>query len=720
MFGRPGRYRVLIQQYGLRHCLYRMFYDLRCKSGLLKRRFPPWQWEDRPLEFWLHKSIPSTPDGYQAFRENCGIRFFFPLGQPPKIPAEWVCGAVEEAEELLRGNFRYFSQQRGNLGWPNPDWLKNPFTGYRDNAGKHWCDLAPFDPARGDIKYIWEPSKFGWAYALARAYAAEPKEQYAQTFWQFFESWLKANPPQMGPNWLSGQEIAIRLFACIFGAYVFWNSPATTNDRIASLIVFLGASAERIAGNINYARAQMGNHAVSEAAGLLTVGLMFPELKGASSWLRLARYVLTDEVRKYNFADGSYTQHSMNYHRLMLHDYLWCLRLGELNELSFSELINERLKLSYQFLYQLQDPDSSSLPNYGPNDGAMILPLNDCDHADYRPIIGAMHFLFKRERLYDTDPWSEDLLWLFGPQALKSPIRPIPIVSSDFLHGGYFTMRGRHSWAMVRCHSYCNRPNQADMLHLDLWWNGINVLCDSGSFTYYDPKENWHHYFPSTFAHNTVTVAGLDQMIKGARFQWYSLVKSRFIAHSQGKQIELWQGEHYGYQRLPTKVTCRRTICRMTESYWVVIDDLMGHGREKASLLWHLPDYKSSFENNIVQLFTPEGVVVIAVYASTAPSKIGVARGETKDRRIGWQSLYYGQKRPSPTLYMDLYGDFPLRFITFISLGQQVIPTCESKNFIIWPEDDSGGDMFEVKFPDKPRQDNTQIIAKYAGEVVKI
>jgi len=101
---------------------------------------------------------------------------------------------------------------------------------------------------------------------------------------------------------------------------------------------------------------------------------------------------------------------------------------------------------------------------------------------------------------------------------------------------------------MVRCHSYRNRPNQADMLHLDLWWRGVNVLRDSGSFTYYDPLTEWNRYFLSAAAHNTITVAGQDQMIKGPRFQWFSLVQSRFLGYRENELGSLWRG---GTHRLP-------------------------------------------------------------------------------------------------------------------------------------------------------------------------
>ena len=355
MLTRLRAYRALIRQYGWRRCLFRVAYDWKRKHGLLKRKYPASRWQERPLASWLTRGMPGDARTYRAYREDIAVRFFFPPGSPPRPREEWRAGPVRVTRGLRDGRFPYFWHLEGSLGSPHADWFVNPFTGQRDSAERHWCDCGDFEPERGDIKFIWEASRFGWAFALARAYGADPQDEYAEVFWQLLEAWMAANPPQLGPNWMCGQEIAFRVLACTFACYAFWNSRATTDERVAALVAFLAGSAERIAGNIDAARNQMGNHATSEAAGLWTVGVLFPELEQAERWRKLGHYVLEGEVRQYNWPDGSYVQHSMNYQRLMLQTYLWCLRLGELNGHSFSEPTRARLTSSYEFLYQLQD-----------------------------------------------------------------------------------------------------------------------------------------------------------------------------------------------------------------------------------------------------------------------------------------------------------------------------------------------------------------------------
>lgn len=700
--------------------MFRAVYDLRQKHGLLARGFPAWNWSDRPLGYWLAPGVPTSPTEYRIFRQDRPVPFFFGPGSPPTPPTEWVVDAKAQSQEILAGKFTYFSKLKGNLGYPPADWLGNPFTNQRDTADEHWCDIASFDPQRGDIKYLWEPSRFCWAYALVRAYASERNDIYARAFWTLFESWLAANPPQMGPNWRCGQEIAIRVIACVFALNAFWNCPDTTDERIAAMVTFLAGSAQRIAGNIDQARAQMGNHAVSEATGLWTVALLFPELKHAGGWQKLARHVLEDEVRQFNWPDGSYCQHSMNYHRLMLHDYLWSMRLAQLNRQPFSDLMTERLTRSYEFLYQLQDPETGLMPNYGPNDGALILPLSGCDYQDYRPVIGAMHYLINKAVLYEPGQWQENLLWLWGSDALKVRHQGVKKTSSDFNFGGYYTLCGLESWAMVRCHTYRNRPNQADMLHCDLWWKGVNVLGDSGSYTYNDPQTNWQSYFVSSAAHNTVMLGGLDQMVKGKRFQWHTLLQSKCIARRKGDTMELWQGEHYGYRRLSSKAVCRRTICRILDDHWVIVDDILGQGSEKIALFWHLPDGPCSPNDNGVVLQTTQGTVDITVLASCDSGHTAIARGEDGDRRLGWQSLYYGEKLPRPTLYFDEACDLPLRLITLVSLGRKTSDIEYSPQSLHWSTDHPQPVSMELSFPDKPGTERSRLVVKCGEESITL
>lgn len=592
--------------------------------------------------------------------------------QRPTLDPSWASDAIERAEGLAAGRFPYFQRLFGHLSFPATDWFRNPFTGAATDAQAHWLDRADFDPALGDIKVIWEPSRFTWVYDLARAHAATGDATHAETFWQLVASWRDANPPQRGPNWQCGQEVAIRVIALAFGLQAFWGHSATTPRRVADLVVLLAASAERIAANIDYARAQMGNHATSEAAALITVARLVPELARAGDWLRLGKHVLADESKRFHWPDGSYVQHSMNYHRLMLDAYLWAGALGARVDDPLPPDQLERLDRSWRFLYEMQDPDSGRVPNYGPNDGAQLLPLHGCGYLDYRPDIDAYSLLTRGRPRFGRGPWSEKGAWLFGASGRLDAASPEPPRRGQwFASGGYDTFRGRDSWAMVRCHRYRNRPNQADMLHVDLWWRGINLLRDSGTFTYHDPATRWERYFVSTAAHNTVRLGGVDQMIKGARFQWHSLIDARRHGRHVAGDIEVWSGEHRGYRRLPSRAIHGRAIVRCGDACWIVIDDLKGRGSEVVELYWHLHDAPLQMLDGGCRLATCQGTVSLAIAAS-AGFTLTAHRGDDAAVRAGWESLHYGERTAAPTIVAATTAALPVRFVTVVAIGESL------------------------------------------------
>jgi hypothetical protein len=259
----------LIRRFGVGWLAGRMGYSLGRRLGLLRLRMPSYAWDDRPLSTWLRPGIPSGPGAYAAWREQNRPAFFF-----DELPPAFSEDAVPEAERILGGELKFFRHDWLEVGFP-PDWNRNPVTGFELDPKAHWSRLS--DDGDGDIKFIWEASRFDMTYTLARAYASGRDERFAEAFWDLVESWAEANPPNRGPNWMDGQECALRLAAWTFGLHAFLYSPASTPERVSLLVTMIAAHAERIDRNIGFALSTRGNHAITEALGLWLAGLMFPE-----------------------------------------------------------------------------------------------------------------------------------------------------------------------------------------------------------------------------------------------------------------------------------------------------------------------------------------------------------------------------------------------------------------------------------------------------------
>jgi asparagine synthase (glutamine-hydrolysing) len=647
------------------------------KAGLYRLQFPCRQWRTDEYRHWLAPGFPVDPGELLRQWRKEGTNHFVPESNGDEYSSclaelagrDGAASIEAEAEAIRRGRFRYFFKEGGDLGIP-PDWSLNPFHGGRAPNQAHWSSIPVHSGVFGDIKYIWEPGRFAAAYTLSRAYRATGDEAHAECFWQLVESWGIANPPNHGPHWRCGQEISLRLMAWAFALHVFKESPATTPDRFVRMLGMIAAQAHRVAGTTLYAHLQENNHSISEGAGLWTLGILFPMLAGAEAWRRKGRDILEKDAFRLLCEDGSFSQKSNNYHRLMLHDYLYCLRLGEVNGFTLDTGAVRRIGKAAVFLLNMMDPTSGWAPNTGGNDGALILPLNCCDYNDMRPVVAAVHYFFNKERIFDTGPWHEDLYWFYGPEALqKEPCRP-RIEEMAASEGGFHTIRGDESWAMLRCGPNLQRPRDPDSLHLDLWWRGRNIAMDPGSYRYYDAPP-WNNGLQSTRCHNTVSVDGVDQLERGPRFMWVGGHDARLLWRGRQRLLSCIEAEHDGYSRLAHPVRHRRAVLRAADVAWIVIDDLSGEEAHELELQWLISWAERRADGPFQRLDYPEGSVWFLSLA-LEPEAPGHAISDWVEHPVesnvrGWCSRYYGVREPALSFRLRMRYHVSARLLTIFS-----------------------------------------------------
>ena len=673
----------LWQHLGPEWLAYRLSYAARLRTGALRRRIPAAAWNDQPFDSFLSDRTLAEPLRYQDYRNDEGPPFFFSVSRRSEYQlwfARWDTGPTTPdlvCEDLQQGRIRYFENSTGQAGFP-PNWHSNPFTGERSPDSRHWSEIGDFD--HGDLKIIWEPSRFSFVYALVRAYWRTGNEQYAEIFWRLVADWREHNSPQLGANWKCGQEISFRVMAWCFGLYGFLDAEATTAERIAQLAQIIAVSGVRIHANVEYALSQQSNHGISEGVGLWTIGALFPEFRFAEQWKKAGLRVLESLGRELIYDDGAFSQHSANYHRLMLHDYLWALRLGKVLDQPFSVELQERVSKAGEFLYQLQDDNSGQVPNYGQNDGALLLPLSNCDYNNFRPVIQSAHYLSERTRCYSAGPWDEDLLWLFGPEALAAPVAKKVRADLKAEQAGCYTLRSEESFAFARCSTFRHRPSQADLLHLDLWWRGQNIARDAGTFSYNAPPP-WNNPLARTAYHNTVGVDGLDQMDRAGRFLWLPWAKGRVrpSKRTANGHLAYWEGAHDGYERLNDPVCHRRAILQVS-THWLVIDQLASMGEHEYRLHWLLLDapYESDEKAMRLRLETLKGFYFMQVSASSSKSEWSLVRADEASPR-GWRAPCYNTREPALSLavtarastmrFCTLFGPQP----SWLSLSERAV-----------------------------------------------
>lgn len=667
----------LYRELGPRWMLFRLAYAFRLRTGLLRLQMPKGDWDDYQTHI---KAIPSKPKREPLFLFKDGA-----LHLPQQVPWDQQT-AVEEADRLLGGEIRYFAHRFFRTGFP-PAWHKDPRSGFELPPARHWSEYS--DDLSTDIKYIWEPNRFFFVYPLVRAYAASHDEQYPEAFWTLIEDWAKHNPPNSGPNWVDGQEIALRLIAWTFGCFAFRHSPSSTPQRLERFLLYVAAQAERIYRNRAFAVFTHNNHSVTEAFALWMTGLLFPTLKHAEKYLAFGHHSLEREARAQIFPDGAYSMYSLNYHRFVLHLYLYAMRLAEINHYPLSAHIGQAVAASLDYLSSLIEPQTGAMPVYGSNDGALVLPLNNCDFTDYRPLLQVGWYITKGERLFEPGPWDEDVFWLCGAAAgagepsssanhTKSAKRENTNISQPrapggeaFPNGGIYLLRGANSRAVIRCTDFRARPSHADQLHMDLWLGSHNIAIDAGTYLY-SGEGVWRNGLARTAVHNTVTVDGKDQMTLLSRFTWTNWSKGKVHRHEK----TLWQGEQDGYA--PVRHT--RTVMALEGDRWLVIDALEDSQPHQYTLHWLFADFPFEQKDTLVLLDVNGLKYKVQLGLRQGGGKFSLLRADPGSTR-GWRSRYYAHKEPALSVMLEANQPSAV-FWSFFGFEDDRVETNEGALFI--------------------------------------
>ncbi|MGC8690986.1 MAG: alginate lyase family protein [Caldisericum sp.] len=580
----------------------------------------------------------------------------------------------------------------GDYGNPI-DWHYNPKKNVSWPKDIHWSKVMKFEKVCGDIKLTWEVNRFPHLYYLVRAYIITKNSKYVKAFLEQLKHWETSNLYDYGVNWFSGQELAIRVLSWIYALYMMGDDNNFKEDDFQRLLKLIYLHALHIEKNISYAYyAVYNNHLIGEALALYIVGTLFPYFSESIRWKKRGKAILESEKCLGQFyKDGGYCQLSFNYQRLALHYYLWALRIAELNGDSFNEEIFDIMDRSAKFLYSFVNLEDGRLPNWGSNDGALLNPWTSCDYSDYRPLINSLSYITRKKRAFQGGPWDEELFWFFGKDSLNSDFEPYELKSRSFQITGLHVLRANEgTFATLRCGDIFDRFGQADELHTDVWWKGLNIAIDGGSYLYNDELQ-YHKYFMGTSSHNTVVVNGEDQMLLFRRFKWLYLTKAKLLNFSEKYVI----GEHYGYKRLNEGIIHRREVQIINSEEFLILDQLTQKKNVFVNydLHWLLNDFEFRIEQidrNIskVTLFTPKGKYYI-FFSSDIGCKLVINRAvEDNKNPDGWQSRYYGEKIPALSLHFICSSKKGVKFFTFF--------TAKEKNYFHLKEVIGGENAFAL------------------------
>ena len=379
----------------------------------------------------------------------------------------------------------------------------------------------------------------------------------------------------------------------------------------------------------------------------------YPQLpcKDGRQWAQAGRLALERSVGRLLMPDGSFAQHSITYHRLVIDTLaqieIWrrCFDLAP-----FSERFSERCFAATSWLTSLVDSNSGDAPNLGSNDGAFCYQLHSQHYRDFRPTLQLASVLFQCHPALPSGPWDEPLHWLglVGdgiPTQVEQP-SPTPQITL-FADGGYSVLRpATSSWALLRLPTYRFRPVHADPLHFDLWHQGVNLLRDGGSYSYNSTPADLAT-FPGIASHNTMQFDGAEPMPRLGRFLWGDWLQLEAPPQVESNSVT-------AAYRCPHGRHQREIRVEATGHNWTITDTCSGF-QHQAMLRWRLCPGEWRLEGT--SLIGP--MATLQIHCDQPITRFELVSG--------WESRHYGSKTMLPVLEVTV-SQAPAILTTFIQL----------------------------------------------------
>jgi Heparinase II/III-like protein/Heparinase II/III N-terminus len=577
--------------------------------------------------------------------------------------SDYADDIVTRADAICRGTLTLLGT-RVDYG-QRVRWQADPMSG-RDWPHVFHARIDIFGGAAryGDVKYVWELNRHQFLPTLGKAYRLTRDPRYVAAGVQMIDHWIEDNPYQLGINWASALEVAIRALAWVQACGLFEGATSFDGRRRQKILASLEDHRRYLSRHLSTYFSPY-NHLVGEAAALSVLGTALPALSGAAGWRESAWRMLVRETTRQFHPDGGSVEQATGYHHFTLGFYLQAALARRRVGLPIDGPIWTALERASEYSMYLTRPDGQ-MPAIGDGDEGRAFDLEQASLWDFRVFLALAATLYGRgdfKRIAGVFP--SDLAWVIGRKGWDEydslPTCPPTSTSKSLESSGYYILRsGWENDAQYLCFDcgeisagvrHADVPSaahgHADALAIEVSVSGRPALVDPGFYTYNGSAE-WHRYFRDTAAHNTVVVDGESQATYRGRLRWsqgYRATPHHWVTTAC---MDYAEGSHDGYTRLASPVQHRRGVLFMKPDYWLLRDELTGEGEHQIDRYFHLaPDFDPTVLGSRVSARDRDGVglLIIALEDDALTTHVWTDGDAPED---GWVATGYGQRRRAP------------------------------------------------------------------------
>ena len=533
-----------------------------------------------------HQIDVIQPKSTEAKNQTAQQKFFISSRKDITAPKDKNAKLKATVEDMYNGMYPYFQTSKFKISEKNK-WFYNPLSEHTYPQNIHWSKVSDFSEKEGDIKFVWEISRFCYLYDIIR-YDHHFSLDSSDFVFDEIADWIACNSAENGPNYLSGQEIALRILNWIYALHFYSESERLKTSIYNKIVDSIHQQAQHIDRELHFAKSFVrNNHLLSESLALFTVGLIFPQFKESENWVKKGHETFCHEILYQFDSNGAYLQHSFNYQRVAIQLCTWFIQLCHLNKISVSKNIKERLLSAVDFMMTfIGNKSTGEVPNFGNNDGSLFFPLNNEEHTNYYPQLQAMASVLGTDLGVQS---FEDVYW-FNINREHNTTLEKKYGIFNFDEEGYYVASEDNCLTFLWCPRLKNRPAQADMLHVDIWYNGENILRDNGTYLY-NTTPSLRNYFFGSRSHNTILYNGEDLMKKGKRFIFYFWPKKVAACVRSVDDTFIFSGEIVIYPKTKSRLSILRTIKKKKDRIeWEVKDTLKNSSKKTWTQIWNISD----------------------------------------------------------------------------------------------------------------------------------
>ncbi len=489
---------------------------------------------------------------------------------------------------------------------------------------------------------------------LANAYTLTNDERYARAWTEQLLSWMEqtSKPEEDGEDkslsWRS-LEAAIRMNDSWPYAYLsFLNSPNLTPEIHSAFVRSAMEHARYLADVLTGFPRRTGNWVASEALGLLTVSLMFPEWKDSERFRNIAAARLDKEIHHQIHSDGATKELSPWYHNVSLGCFRNALNLSALAGFDLGDSFRSRLRSMYLYNLGMMDP-YGNVPMF--NDGLPFNALSSLESASKTFDDPSFSYPTETEKISTLEEFS----WF--------PDAGFAVFRSGWKKPGFTLWFDAGPPGIEHWHE--------DRLGVILSINGHEILTEAGHCAY--DSSLWRFYSLGTSAHNTITVDDKWQHAGGTNLPVENLAASTdFFDLAEGIYDRGYQEAFHidrPYWPLAYRgekdesVSHSRTVVFIKPSFFLIWDRLQGKGTHDYTSYFHLdsPTATVDPETLTVHAKNPKEGGLRIVPLEVAGLKIRTAHGQTEPV-LGWKlfprypitTVIYGKTKEAPTFFATL------------------------------------------------------------------